>query len=46
MEVDRELEPLSIAEPPRGVLDPLDLRVEPFGHGIRDPMVDVVEDIL
>lgn len=46
MEVDREFEPLPIAEAARGILDPLDLRVEPPGYGIGDPMVDVVEHIL
>jgi hypothetical protein len=46
VEVDRELKSLPIAEAARGVPDPLDLRVQPLGHGIGDPMIEVVENVL
>jgi hypothetical protein len=46
VEVDCQLETLTIPEAARRVLDPLDLRVQALRHGVRDPMVDVVEDIL
>jgi len=46
VEIDRQLEPFSIAEATRGVRDPLDRGIQSFGHRIRDPMDEVGADVL
>ena len=42
MKEDRRLEVLCVAEPTRCVLDPLDLRVDPFGHSVGDRELQVI----
>ena len=43
---DGELESLAIAEAPRGIFDPLNLRVEAFAHRVGDVMREVRQDVL
>ena len=46
MEHDGGLEVLRVAESPSGVLDPLNLRVDSFGHGVGDRELQVREDVV
>jgi hypothetical protein len=46
VEIDRQLEPLLIAEAALQVLDPLDPGVQSLGYRVRDPMDGVCEDVL
>jgi hypothetical protein len=46
MEVDRRLESLPIPKAAGRVLDSLELRVQPFGDRIGDPLVQAVQDVV
>jgi hypothetical protein len=46
VKIDRGHEPFPIAEAARGVLDPLNLRIETFGHDVGDPMVQAIQNVL